>query len=356
MSLTTTWKSNLLQSCIPQHYPDPNTYLSYVTSTASTHSSAALNHLDLAYKQYTSLPAHQQHEVWQIELTRAFASEKQKRKELEDRLENVMAEARQLNDQVEYLSRCQWPREMALWPPERKPVPSSIIKEMYGGALRSAKRRKTQGPSGTAEVAAHHPEEYDEDEEEADKRWDYDTLLSRWKKIVREDTIRKRGLTMPNTVPITPTPNSPLPVHGGGGPHTTNNHHNTPPSSSRATAITTTSTSAAGTTASPAVTRAHREDQHFEPWSKKPKFVSGEDCMIGIPISEKNQQQQQQQQGQSQRQRERQREKQGHGSSNLKDLVTESSTAAQLDGDSSKWVGRQNGGVGGYAYGNGKGS
>jgi hypothetical protein len=236
---------------------------------------------------------------------------------------------------------------MALWPPERKPIPSNIIKEMYGGALRSAKRRKTQGPSGTAEVAAHNPEEYeDEDDEEADKRWDYDTLLSKWKKIVREDAIRKRGLTMPSTVPITPTPNSPLPVHSGGGPHTINNNHNTPQSSSRATAITSSSSSAAGTTAPPAATKTHK-DHHFEPWSKKPKFVNGEDCMIGIPVSEKKQQ------GQSQRQRERQRE---NWSSNLKDFVTESSTAAQLDGDSSKWEGRQNGGVGGYAYGNGKGS
>ncbi len=206
---------------------------------------------------------------------------------MEESLEAVMAEARQLSGQVEYLSRCQWPREMALWPPERRPIRSNIIRKLESGAVREPEwRKRAPGQGAAAEVDSH---QQDEDEDEDDKRWDYDTLVRKWKKVVREDAVRKRGLALP--VPITP-----VTAGGGSGAGGTTNTINTPISST-----------AAATRPAPTT----EKEDHFEPWCKKPRFVGDEDCLIGIPGSSKQQQQQQQQQQQPQ------------WYSNLRDLVTD---------------------------------
>jgi hypothetical protein len=294
---------------IPQGYNDSNSYASHLTSLAESHASSALHHLDLAYTHYRSLPHHQQQEVWQIELARAFVAEKEKRKLRDEELEEIVVEARQMHGQVETLSRCQWPREMALWPPERKPIGKRVVQEMErreadGGTTRTATMTR-EGGTADADMA-HQDDPYGEPDQEEDdpedKTWDYDTLVGKWKKIVREDAVRRRGLTLPAPT----TTNTPFLLSGAGGggisalnpsPNTTsipihhqNNHHYNPPAAAPATAIATESQPATTTKR-----KDHNPHPTFQPWSKRPKLLNGEERMIGIPVSDKQQQQSSQQ-------------------------------------------------------------
>ncbi|ERF68618.1 hypothetical protein EPUS_07179 [Endocarpon pusillum Z07020] len=353
-SLITTWKSNLLNSPLPPNYPDTATYTTHIHNTASTHTGTALNHLDLAYKHYTSLPQHQQHEIWQIELARAYVSEKQKRKEVEESLEAVMVEARQLSGQVECLSRCQWPREMALWPPERRPIRSNVIREIDSGTIRYGKRRSmpTPGQGSAAEADAQQPLD---DSDAEDKRWDYDRLVSKWKKVVREDAIRKRSLTLP-----APAYTPPVPTTKSGNktietPTSHPNNANTPASSTAHAAA----AAAPPTTTGTKPTKKEDSNPHFEPWCKKPRLVMEEsnDCIMDSPRSNTHHQPQPQQQHQQQQRTQ----------SNLGDLIAEASgqrngllghqKQQQQQQQQQQGQGHYDGnGGGGFAFGNGTGN
>jgi hypothetical protein len=316
---------------VPPQYPDATTYTTYINSTASAHTTTALQHLELAYKHYTSLPKHQQNEIWQIELARAFTTEKQKKKDVEESLEAVMAEARQLSGQVEYLSRCQWPREMALWPPDRRPIRSTVLKAMGSGTARNSKRRKT------AEYGGHGSAE-DSDTDD-DRRWDYDTLVGKWKKLVREDAIRKRGLTLP--VPSTPitTAMTAATISSRSGDGVV---LNTPSSHSSAT-----NTPAMTTHAPSLPPAAKKEAGQTTRWNKKPRLESsGHDRVVGYTSLEQQQQQQQQQTQPPPPQR----------PSNPRDLLVPGSSARPIAGQDER-VGQHHDANGAadeaYAYGNG---
>jgi len=292
---------------VPPQYPDTTTPASHINSTASTHTATALQHLDLAYKHYISLPKHQQNEIWQIELARAFATEKQKKKEAKDSLEAVMAEARQLSGQVEYLSRCQWPREMALWPPDRRPIRCTVLQAMEDDTARNSKRRRT------AEYAGHRSAE-DSDPDD-DKRWDYNTLVGKWKKVVREDAVRKRGLTLPvpYTTITTAIPAATISSRSGDG-----GVLNTPTSSYPAI-----TTPAITSNAPPLPYAPKKEADRTNRWSKKARLESGgNDRVMGYTSPEQQQQQQQQPQPPP---------SQRH--SNLRDLVVTGSSSRQSGQD-----------------------
>jgi hypothetical protein len=330
-----------LHVALPPQYPDTTTYTSHINSTASTHTATALQHLDLAYKHYISLPKHQQNEIWQIELARAFTTEKQKKKEVEDSLEAVMAEARQLSDQVEYLSRCQWPREMALWPPDRKPIRTTVIKAMESDTAKNRKRRKTAEYAGQCS-----PEDSDPDD---DKRWDYDTLVGKWKKVVQEDAVRKRGLTLP--VPYnTPVPTTTIAAtisSSGGAPNTSSSHH--PPI-----------TSPAIISNAPPLTPASKQDPDpTNRWSKKARLeTGGNDRVMGYTDPEQQHHQHPHQHPQTQAP-----PSQRH--SNLRDLVAFTGSSSRQSGqnEGEDWLYHADGGGGGgggggngvYSYGNGTG-
>ena len=115
---------------------------------------------------------------WQLELARAFVSEQEKRKEAEEHVERVQQEANQLQAQVDMLSRCQWPREMALWPPDRVPVGKEVVRELR------LERKKNDVESDTS-VGGSAGEA---------GRWDFDRLVGKWKKVVREDKSRRMGM------------------------------------------------------------------------------------------------------------------------------------------------------------------
>ena len=142
-----------------------------LSRTAQQYEETATKHLELAYAQWTAADDRQRQAQWQLELARAFVKEQEKRKEVEGRLERVQQEASQLQAQVEMLSRCQWPREMALWPPERVPIGKETVQELrYGSGVQKSSTEEGQG------------------------RWDFDRLVGKWKKIIREDKSRMLGV------------------------------------------------------------------------------------------------------------------------------------------------------------------
>jgi hypothetical protein len=119
--------------------------------------------------------------LWQVELLRSYNTEQKKVAELEERLESLQQEANQLQQQVEYLSRCQWPREMALWPPERRTFGAAMREE-----LRLINLNKPPGSEG-AEDLVSTPENI---HTRGDK-WDFDKLVNKWKGHIKEDKTRR---------------------------------------------------------------------------------------------------------------------------------------------------------------------
>jgi len=142
----------------------------------------AMRHLDTAFQYFMSNGPDQQYQLWSIELLRAYKCEQDKLKEATERISRLTQEASQLQQQIDYLSRCQWPREMALWPPERKTFGSAVQKELKLAAtsLDSIGAYGTEKDPGFSSLS---PEE----------RWDFDKLVNKWKRHVREDRARRGG-------------------------------------------------------------------------------------------------------------------------------------------------------------------
>ena len=149
-----------------------------------------------------SVSEEQRTKQWQLELARAFVSEQQKRKEADERVERVQEEATQLQAQVEMLSRCQWPREMALWPPERVPVGSKVMKEL-----------RLELKKNNASNASYGDEDGSDTWGEG-ARWNFERLVGKWKRVVKEDKARRTGVLavqqrLPDvyeTAPLLPPP------------------------------------------------------------------------------------------------------------------------------------------------------
>lgn len=91
---------------------------------------------------------------------RAFVRETDKRRSVDEQLARVQQEANQLRAQVDRLGSCQWPREFALFPPDRLPLPRDVAREL------DAKESVTTPKSA---------------------RWDYDSVVAKWKRVVMHD-------------------------------------------------------------------------------------------------------------------------------------------------------------------------
>lgn len=136
--------------------PDHN----MIYRTAQQHEDIGLRHLELAFNHWNSLPHETRREAWQLEITRAFARESEQRKSVDEQLARVQQEANQLRAQVERLGSCQWPREFALFPPDTLPLSRDVAREL------DAKESQIS-PDST--------------------RWDYDHVVSKWKRVVMHD-------------------------------------------------------------------------------------------------------------------------------------------------------------------------
>lgn len=148
--------ANASSNAKPAVETDPN----MVRRNAQQHEDMSLRHLDLAFNHWASLPPATRQEAWQLEITRAFASEMDKRKSVDEQLSRVQQETNQLRSQVERLGSCQWPREFALFPPDTLPLPREVAREL------DAKESPINPNSA---------------------RWDYDNVLAKWKRVVMHD-------------------------------------------------------------------------------------------------------------------------------------------------------------------------
>jgi hypothetical protein len=170
-----------------------------LSRTAQQHEDIATKHLELAYTQWMSVSEEQRTKQWQLELARAFVNEQEKRKEAEERVERVQEEAAQLQAQVEMLSRCQWPREMALWPPERVPVGNKVMKE-----LRLELKKNNTSNTG-------YGDEDGSDSRGEGARWNFERLVGKWKNVVKEDKARRTGALAVQQRPPDVLETAPLP-------------------------------------------------------------------------------------------------------------------------------------------------
>lgn len=148
-----------------------------------------MTHLETSYQSWMAHPVEVRNLLWQVELLRGYHSEQQKVAEVEEKLEVLQQEANQLQQQVEYLSRCQWPREMALWPPERHTYAASMREE-----IRLINPGKIPGADGVENLIGT-PENINT---RGDK-WDFDKLVNKWRAHVKEDRIRRMPQFQPST-------------------------------------------------------------------------------------------------------------------------------------------------------------
>ena len=143
--------------------------------------------------------------LWNVELLRAYQTGKDKVVELEEEVERMRQEAAQLQQQVEYLSQCQWPREMALWPPERRTFGKGMREELRlvnlgkpvgggvegnGGLGMNGVGRHEAEPEG--DPIERNPNMRTENVNTRGDKWDFEKLVDKWKSHVREDRTRRK--------------------------------------------------------------------------------------------------------------------------------------------------------------------
>jgi hypothetical protein len=131
-----------------------------VYRTAQQHEEVSMRHLELAFNHWSSVSFENRRDAWQLEITRAFAREAEQRKSVDDQLARVQQEANHLRAQVERLGSCQWPREFALFPPDTLPLSRDVAREL------DAKESQISPESS---------------------RWDYDSVVTKWKRVVMHD-------------------------------------------------------------------------------------------------------------------------------------------------------------------------
>lgn len=158
-----------------------------LSQTASKQTEEALRHLETSFQWFMSVGPEQQYSLWMVELLKAFKSEQDKLKEANDKITRISQEAVQLQQQIDYLSRCQWPREMALWPPERNTFSSAVQKELQ-------KNDSTTVSSSLAVVDSYGiPNVSHTLGGIGDDRWDFENIVNKWRRHIREDRARRGG-------------------------------------------------------------------------------------------------------------------------------------------------------------------
>lgn len=177
---------------------------SFLSSQADTYTTNSLKHLQTAYENWMTHTPEIRTLVWNVELLRAYQTQKTRVDDLEEELERLKQEAAQLQQQVDYLSQCQWPREMALWPPERrtfgkqmreelrlvnlhKPPPGVAKREDGGGGETNG----TPNAEGTDPIEGN-PNMRTENVNTRLDKWDFEKLVNKWKAHVKEDRTRRR--------------------------------------------------------------------------------------------------------------------------------------------------------------------
>lgn len=94
-------------------------------------------HMENAYEHWTMMPDSEKQASWNLEVSRAFIREKEKREQLRSDLDTAEQRIRQLEAEFDRLSRCQLPREYIMHPPKTVPVSTAVMREMKTSELRS---------------------------------------------------------------------------------------------------------------------------------------------------------------------------------------------------------------------------
>ncbi|KAK2735005.1 hypothetical protein FQN57_001381 [Myotisia sp. PD_48] len=165
-----------------------------VERVARQHEEMILRHLDLALGHWMDISPASQRELWHLEVTRSFVREVEKRKKVEDQLWRTQQEANQLRAQIEKLASCQWPREFALFPPNTLPISPEIARELG----------KSDSKINTIDSS----------------RWDYENLVSKWRRVVMHDKSMGRSGQITGSLPDQPNSQSTaetLPSHNSVG-------------------------------------------------------------------------------------------------------------------------------------------
>lgn len=194
------WKSDQLTSSSAS--PSAKTSFpldhSTINRTVHHHEDVSLSHVEQSYQRWMALPEDAKRSTWHLEIMRAFARETEKRQELESQLARVQQEANQLRSQVERLGSCQWPREFAIFPPDMLPLSRDAARELDA-------MDTSIGPDSV--------------------RWDFDTILAKWKRVVMHDKSMGRvGVGYANTV-YEGSPDHQGAVHDREGSNSTASHH-----------------------------------------------------------------------------------------------------------------------------------
>lgn len=159
-----------------------------VHNAAYEHEKRAFEHLEIALNQWSQISELQRHQDWKLELMRALSRESTKREEVEATNLCLQQEVNRLSVQIDRLSALKWPREFATAPPLSTFLSRNTMRDIQ---------------KGTASIMTSGPEEWRR--EDPEDRWDFDNIVSKWRKVVM------------HTGPGRKFPNSPLPVEGTEG-------------------------------------------------------------------------------------------------------------------------------------------
>lgn len=127
-----------------------------------------------AYSHWDLLPEKSKSDSWRLEILRAYSREKEKRQQVDIRLEEALQDVEHCKAQVDRLSKYQQPREFLVKTPTAMPIAKDTLKEF--NALSST-------PISD---------------------WDFDRLLNKWKIVVQEN--RRSATGMASQKPLTTFP------------------------------------------------------------------------------------------------------------------------------------------------------
>ena len=118
-------------------------------------------HLTGAWEHWQLLSEEDRSAAWNLELSRAFVREKEKKEQLRSELDQAQQRNRQLEAEYDRLSRCQLPREYLMHPPNTMPVSPAVMREMSS---------------------------MDEHSEAFEAKYDAEALINKWKAQVKATT------------------------------------------------------------------------------------------------------------------------------------------------------------------------
>ncbi|KAF2239496.1 hypothetical protein EV356DRAFT_528095 [Viridothelium virens] len=139
-----------------------------------------LEHVRNAYNHWKSLSQHQHSEAWSLETLRAYSRIRDTATETAAALDDARVEIEHLRAENDKLSRCQQPREFTLHPPTLLPLPADTAHALFSSSANPSR--------ATRDSAA--------------ALWDYDRLMEKWRRIVRES---RRGLEAQRGLADSPT-------------------------------------------------------------------------------------------------------------------------------------------------------